>query len=96
MKNKHRKTESGAETTDEADVENSNRVSESEKQQLNLSYFQSLPANSLVVLDNDGTWREVYIGLLERRLSHAHVKSLQSNLNVKTIIYNMTKVRKKR
>ena len=32
------------------------------KKQLNLSYFQSLPSNSLIILDNDSTWRgDVYI-----------------------------------
>lgn len=61
--------------------------------ELNISYLQSLPANSLVVLDNDSMWRNVYSDLLKSKLSEAHIKTL--NLNVANIIYNMTKVSEK-
>ena len=103
IKNKHRKmmdSDMGMETNDDEDTENGGPggqgpVSENERQKLNLSYLQSLPANSLVVLDNDSTWREVYTNLLETRLSRAHVESLDSLIDIRKIIYNMTKVSEK-
>lgn len=58
---------------------------------MNMSYLQSLPPNSLVVLDeNDQTWREVFVSQLRSSLSDAHVRSL--NINLSFIIYNMTNV----
>ena len=62
-----------------------------ERQSMNMSYLQSLPPNSLVVLDdNDQTWREVFVSQLRSNLSEAHVKGL--NVNLSFIIYNMTNV----
>ena len=57
---------------------------------MNLSYLQSLPSNSLVVLDNDSTWRSVFVQLLERSLSPAHVQGLP--ISTQNIIFNMTHV----
>ena len=50
---------------------------EAAKRDLNLSYFQSLPANSLIILDNDSTWRKVFSGHLASSLSPHHVKLLE-------------------
>ena len=79
---------------DEEDVENvvdsGRKYSAKDRQNMNLSYLQSLPSNSLVVLDNDTTWRSVYVQLLEKSLSAAHVKSL--DIDVSNIIFNMTNV----
>ena len=101
IKNKHLeflKSDSVA-TDDEESQQNHDGddggIDETKKQNLNLSYLQSLPANSLVVLDNDSTWREVYLSLLKTKLSDIHVNSLVSSLNVSHIIYNMTKISEK-
>ena len=64
-----------------------------QRQNLNLSYLQSLPANSLVILDNDSMWREVYSDFLGKLLTTAHISSL--NINVSNIIFNMTNVSEK-
>ena len=67
------------------------RYSVKERQDMNLSYLQSLPSNSLVVLqDNDSTWRSVFVQLLERSLSPAHVQGLP--ISTQNIIFNMTHV----
>ena len=66
-----------------------------DRENLNLSYLQSLPANSLVVLDNDRMWREVFNHQLRSRLSDAHINSLEGLINVNYIIHNMTKVSEK-
>merc|ERR1719233_2281084 len=50
---------------------------EAAKKQLNLSYFQSLPSNSLIILDNDSTWRRVFCTQLANSLSSHHVKLLE-------------------
>ena len=97
IKNKHRDL-LRTDISDDEDVENvtppleEKSVDVSERQQMNLSYLQSLPANSLVVLDNDNMWREVYVDLLRIRLTEAHIKSLEKSINVSHIIYNMTKI----
>ena len=57
------------------------------------SYFQSLPPNSLIILDNDQTWREAFESQLGSALSAVHVRNL--DINVSRIIYNMTKVSSK-
>ena len=57
------------------------------------SYFQSLPPNSLIILDNDQTWREAFEAQLGSALSAVHVRNL--DVNVCRIIYNMTKVSSK-
>ena len=57
------------------------------------SYFQSLPPNSLIILDNDQTWREAFEAQLGAALSAVHVRNL--DVNVSRIIYNMTKVSSK-
>jgi hypothetical protein len=99
IKNKHRDftTKTDYTTDDDGDGAHENEPAVNEvdiqqRQNLNLSYLQSLPANSLVVLDNDRTWREVFIGLLRQRLSDAHVNSMGNLINASRIIYNMTKV----
>lgn len=60
-----------------------------ERHALNRSYFQSLPPNSLILLDNEDTWRRSFIELLNASLSEAHVKSL--DINVSYIMHNMSK-----
>ena len=104
IKNKHRDflksgDQSGATvgltnstTDDEADTHSVSEIDVTKRQNLNLSYLQSLPANSLVVLDNDSTWKEVYLSLLRNKLSDLHVNSILPNINVSNIIYNMTKI----
>ena len=57
------------------------------------SYFQSLPPNSLIILDNDQTWREAFESQLASNLSAVHVRNL--DINATRIIYNMTKVSSK-
>ena len=47
------------------------------KKDLNLSYIQSLPSNSLIILDNEGTWRKVFCGQLAAALSPHHVQLLE-------------------
>ena len=79
-------------TDDEADTHSVSEIDVTKRQNLNLSYLQSLPANSLVVLDNDTTWKEVYLSLLRNKLSDLHVNSILPNINVSNIIYNMTKI----
>ena len=64
-------------------------IDESDKR----SYFQSLPPNSLIILDNDQTWREAFEAQLGSALSAVHVRNL--DVNVCRIIYNMTKVSSK-
>ena len=78
----------------EEDVKPDDDVSK-DRENLNLSYLQSLPANSLVVLDNDRMWREVFNNQLRLRLSDAHINSLEGLINVNYIIHNMTKVSEK-
>ena len=69
------------------------KYSAKERQDMNLSYLQSLPPNSLVVLqDNDSTWRSVFVQMLERCLSPAHVKGIQDGIDVGNVIFNMTHV----
>lgn len=101
IKNKHLLRNHNIESSDDEEeeedvideaVENNPRINAEQRQNLNISYLQSLPANSLVVLDNDCMWREVYVKLLSVQLSDAHVASLGENINVKRIIYNMTNV----
>eukprot|EP00095_Tigriopus_kingsejongensis_P004452 maker-scaffold168_size293125-snap-gene-0.25 protein:Tk04452 transcript:maker-scaffold168_size293125-snap-gene-0.25-mRNA-1 annotation:"dep domain-containing protein 1a-like" len=65
-------------------------LTEKMRKDLNRSYFQSLPPNSLIILDNDETWRQIWTQQLRRQLSPTHVDSLF--INVSYIIYNMTKV----
>lgn len=66
------------------------KYTEQMKHEINRSYFQSLPPNSLIILDNDETWRQTWTHQLRRHLSAIHVDSLF--INVSYIIYNMTKV----
>ena len=70
---------------------------EAVKRDLNLSYFQSLPANSLIILDNDSTWRTVFSAQLASALSPHHVKLLEQAelLNVDRVMHNMTRVSSK-
>ena len=67
------------------------------KRDLNLSYFQSLPANSLIILDNDSTWRKVFSSQLSLSLSPHHVKLLEQAelLNIDRVMHNMTRVSSK-
>ena len=67
------------------------------KRDLNLSYFQSLPANSLIILDNDSTWRTVFSSQLAANLSPHHVKLLEQAelLNMDRVMHNMTRVSNK-
>ena len=82
-------------TEDENEEEEGKENDEKNRENLNLSYLQSLPANSLVVLDNDSMWREVFHHQLRSRLSDAHVNSLEHFVSVQNIIDNMTKVSEK-
>ena len=82
-------------TEDENEEEETKENDVKDRENLNLSYLQSLPANSLVVLDNDSMWREVFHHQLRLRLSDAHVNSLDYFINVHNIIHNMTKVSEK-
>ena len=70
---------------------------EAEKQQLNLSYFQSLPPNSLIILDNDRTWRRVFCAQLAASLSDHHVRLLEEAelLDMDRVMHNMTRVSSK-
>ena len=70
---------------------------EAAKRDLNLSYFQSLPANSLIILDNDSTWRKVFSSQLSSALSSHHVKLLEQAelLNIDRVMHNMTRVSSK-
>ena len=70
---------------------------EAVKRDLNLSYFQSLPANSLIILDNDSTWRRVFSSQLANSLSSHHVKLLEQAelLNMERVMHNMTRVSSK-
>ena len=97
IRNKHRDHFNKQESDDE-DVENdlpteANSEDIKQRQNLNLSYLQSLPANSLVILDNDSMWREVYSDFLGKLLTTAHISSL--NISVSNIIFNMTNVSEK-
>ena len=66
------------------------KYSVDQRKSMNLTYIQSLPPNSLVVLDNDSTWNEVFTNQLKSILSDVHVRGL--NVNTAIIIYNMTNV----
>jgi len=70
---------------------------EAVKKQLNLSYFQSLPSNSLIILDNDSTWRRVFCSQLANSLSPHHVKLLEEAelLEMERVMHNMTRVSSK-
>ena len=71
------------------------RVKEKEvRKQLNLSYFQSLPSNSLIILDNEGTWRQVFCTQLAKALSPHHVALLErlGLLTMEAVMHNMTRV----
>ena len=70
---------------------------EAAKRDLNLSYFQSLPANSLIILDNDSTWRKVFSSQLSGTLSGHHVKLLEQAelLSMERVMHNMTRVSSK-
>ena len=71
------------------------RVKEKEvRKQLNLSYFQSLPSNSLIILDNEGTWRQVFCTQLSKALSPHHVALLErlGLLTMEAVMHNMTRV----
>ena len=70
---------------------------EAAKRDLNLSYFQSLPANSLIILDNDSTWRKVFSSQLAGTLSGHHVKLLEQAelLSMERVMHNMTRVSSK-
>jgi len=70
---------------------------EAVKKQLNLSYFQSLPSNSLIILDNDSTWRRVFCTQLANSLSSHHVKLLEEAelLDIERVMHNMTRVSSK-
>ena len=67
-----------------------NSYSDDHRKNLNLSYLQSLPPNSLVVLDNDSTWKEIFTSQLKLTLSDVHVRGL--NISTTNIIFNMTNV----
>ena len=67
-----------------------NSYSADHRKNLNLSYLQSLPPNSLVVLDNDSTWKEIFTSQLKLTLSDVHVRGL--NISTTNIIFNMTNV----
>ena len=64
------------------------------RKQLNLSYFQSLPSNSLIILDNEGTWRQVFCTQLAKALSPHHVALLErlDLLTMEAVMHNMTRV----
>jgi len=70
------------------------KAKEEMKKQLNLSYFQALPSNSLIILDNDDIWRRVYVEQLTRVLSSVHTERLDyaGQLDMENIMHNMTKV----
>ena len=71
------------------------RVKEKEvRKQLNLSYFQSLPSNSLIILDNEGTWRQVFCAQLAKTLSPHHVTLIErlGLLHMEAVMHNMTRV----
>ena len=100
IRNKHRDLIRQDSNSDDEDEENYDVATPAalekdikERQNLNLSYLQSLPANSLVVLDNDSMWREVYLDSLKNLLTTAHINSL--NINVSNIIFNMTHISEK-
>ena len=91
IRNKHKDLIRQESNSDDEDEENNEMATPAaiakdvkERQNLNLSYLQSLPANSLVVLDNDSMWREVYLDSLKTLLTNAHINSL--DINVSNII----------
>ena len=72
------------------DENQENNYSVDHRKNLNLSYLQSLPPNSLVVLDNDSTWNDVFTSQLKLTLSDVHVRGL--TISTTNIIFNMTNV----
>lgn len=72
----------------------SKKAREEMKKQLNLSYFQALPSNSLIILDNDDTWRRVFVRQLSSALSSDHVARLDfcGQLDMGNVMHNMTRV----
>ncbi len=59
-----------------------------DKENLNRTYFQSLPSNSLIVLDNERTWKEAF----ERQLAASLVGGKSIIFEASHVIFNMTKV----
>jgi len=78
----------------ERDKSASRKAKEEMKRQLNLSYFQALPSNSLIMLDTDDTWRKVYVTHLSRVMSIRHTDRLDyaGQLDMEYVMHNMTKV----
>ena len=70
--------------------EDNRKYSVDQRKNLNLSYIQSLPPNSLVVLDNDSTWSDVFTAQLKLTLSDVHVRGL--DVSTANIIFNMTNI----
>eukprot|EP00088_Acartia_fossae_P044573 TRINITY_DN4739_c0_g1_i3.p1 TRINITY_DN4739_c0_g1~~TRINITY_DN4739_c0_g1_i3.p1 ORF type:complete len:1187 (-),score=273.56 TRINITY_DN4739_c0_g1_i3:761-4321(-) len=70
------------------------KAKEEMKKQLNLSYFQGLPSNSLIILDNDDTWRKVFMAQLSRIMTSKHTEKLDyaGQLDMDNVMHNMTKV----
>ena len=63
------------------------------KHQLNRSYFQSLPQQSLIAIDNDSIWSEAFTSQLRKTLSVAHVQNI--DINISYLTFNMTRVSSK-
>ena len=74
-------------------AEGHGRYSMRVKEEMNRSYFQSLPPNSLIVLDNDNTWESCFVSQLKAHLGEVHLRNLR--VDVDHIIFNMTKVSSK-
>jgi len=70
------------------------KVKEEMKKQLNLSYFQALPSNSLIILDNDDTWRRVYLDQLSRCFTTKNTERIEyaGQLDMDNVMHNMTRV----
>ena len=53
-----------------------------------------MPSNSLIILDNDDTWRRVYMDQLTRALSKQHTERLDyaGQMDIETVMHNMTRV----
>jgi len=81
----------------ERDRSGNRKIKEEMKKQLNLSYFRALPSNSLIILDNDDTWRKVFTDQLSRVLSKEHTERLDyaGQLDMDNVMHNMTKVSSK-
>jgi len=61
-----------------------------DKENLNRSYFQSLPPNSLILLDSEGVWKETYVTQLRATLGESAAARL--HVDVATVMHNMTRL----